>query len=78
MTAEQVVLLFLIIILLFAFGILGNRLVLIDRKLNLLLKHLNVKASEIELSEHVKMLAQDPERKIEAIKVLRQETSIGL
>jgi hypothetical protein len=34
--------------------------------------------SQLQLSERVKQLAADPRRKIEAIKVLRQETGLDL
>jgi ribosomal protein L7/L12 len=49
----------------------------LDRKLNLLLKHMNIPEFSF-LSERVKEIAQDPKRKIEAIKVYRQETGAGL
>ena len=51
----------------------------IDRKLNLLLQHLNVDPSQrLRISERVKQLARDPANKIEAIKVYREETGAGL
>lgn len=50
----------------------------VDRKLNLLLKHLNITFDESALSDRVKELARDPARKIEAIKAYREETGAGL
>ena len=51
----------------------------LDRKLNLLLKHMNIPVeAAFGLSERVKELARDPSRKIEAIKVYREETGAGL
>jgi len=51
----------------------------VERKLNLLLRHLQVDpAPGSPLSERVKRLADDPARKIEAIKLYREETGAGL
>jgi ribosomal protein L7/L12 len=51
----------------------------LDRKLNLLLKQMNIPyEAALGLSERVKDLARDPSRKIEAIKVYREETGAGL
>jgi len=51
----------------------------VDRKLNLLLKQMNITFDEFAvLSDRVKELARDPNRKIEAIKVYREETGAGL
>src|SRR5690349_9445205 len=51
----------------------------VDRKLIALLQHINVPFDEFPaLSERVKELARDPTRKIEAIKVYREETGVGL
>jgi hypothetical protein len=51
----------------------------VDRKLNLILQQLNISFDEFAvLSDRVKELARDPSRKIEAIKVYRQETGAGL
>lgn len=51
----------------------------LDRKLNLILKELNIPFDEGGvLSDRVKELARDPNRKIEAIKVYREETGAGL
>ncbi len=51
----------------------------VDRKLNLILKQMNVAFDEFTvLSDRVKELARDPNRKIEAIKVYREETGAGL
>ncbi len=49
-----------------------------DRKLNLILKQMNIPFDEFALSDRVKELARDPNRKIEAIKVYREETGAGL
>ena len=43
----------------------------IDSKLSILVR-------QLPLSDHVKQLASDPARKIEAIKAYRQETGAGL
>jgi uncharacterized protein YoxC len=51
----------------------------LDRKLNLLLKQMNVPFEEaFGLSDRVKELARDPSKKIEAIQVYRKETGAGL
>jgi hypothetical protein len=52
----------------------------IEQKLNALLRHHGVDPmpSHLPLSERVKELAADPRRKIEAIKVYREETGVGL
>jgi hypothetical protein len=51
----------------------------VDRKLALLLRQMNVPFDEFPaLSERVKELARDPKRKIEAIKIYREETGVGL
>ncbi len=51
----------------------------LDRKLNLILKQMNISYEEtFGLSGRVKELARDPSRKIEAIKVYREETGAGL
>jgi ribosomal protein L7/L12 len=51
----------------------------LDRKLNLLLKQMNVPYEKaFGLSERVKELARDPSKKINAIKVYREETGAGL
>jgi ribosomal protein L7/L12 len=51
----------------------------VERRLNLLLRHFNIDAAPgSPLSERVKGLADDPARKIEAIKVYRDETGAGL
>ena len=55
------------------------RITRIERKLNLLLRHQGVDLLQgLPLSERVKQLASNPQRKIEAIKVYREETSAGL
>ena len=51
----------------------------VDRKVNLILKQMNITFDEFALlSDGVKELARDPTRKIEAIKVFREETGVGL
>lgn len=51
----------------------------VERKLNALLRHHGVDPSlGPPLSDRVKQLAADPDRKIEAIKVYREETGAGL
>jgi ribosomal protein L7/L12 len=51
----------------------------LDRKVNLLLKQMNVSyEAAFELSDRVKELARDPARKIAAIKAYREETGAGL
>ena len=55
------------------------RLDRVERRLNLLLRHFNIDpAPGSPLSERVKGLADDPARKIEAIKAYREETGAGL
>jgi hypothetical protein len=56
-----------------------RRLGRMDRKLILLMRHLNLDPLQrIPLSDRVKQLASDPARKIEAIKVYREETGAEL
>jgi ribosomal protein L7/L12 len=51
----------------------------VERKLNALLKHYGIDPTlRPPLSERVQQLAADPARKIEAIKVYREETGAGL
>jgi ribosomal protein L7/L12 len=51
----------------------------IERKLNALLRHHGVDPTQgLPLSDRVKSLADDPARKIEAIRVYRAETGAGL
>lgn len=51
----------------------------IERKLNALLRHHGVDPTQgPSLSDRVKELAADPGRKIEAIKIYREETGAGL
>jgi hypothetical protein len=60
-------------------GITLRRVARVDRKLNLILKQMNITFDEFAvLSDRVKELARDPYRKIEAIKVYREETGVGL
>ena len=56
-----------------------SRLGRLEHRLNLLLRHFNLEPTAgTELSDRVKNLADDPSRKIEAIKVHREETGVGL
>ena len=56
-----------------------DQLARVERKLNALLRHHGVDPTQgLPLSDRVKQLAGDPARKIEAIKVYRQETGVGL
>jgi len=51
----------------------------IERKLDALLKHQGVSLPPLgSMSEEVKQLARDPSRKIEAIKLHREQTGLGL
>jgi ribosomal protein L7/L12 len=54
----------------------------IEGKLNLVLKHLRLEYADsailVELSDEVKALAGDPSKKIQAIKVYREQTGLGL
>jgi ribosomal protein L7/L12 len=57
-----------------------RQMVLLQRKADLALTHLGIQPPPYPspLSERVKELAADPQRKIEAIKVYREETGAGL
>jgi len=60
-------------------GVMRRDLARVDRKLNLLLKEMNISFDEFaELSDRVQEVARDPSRKIEAIKLYRDETGAGL
>ncbi|HEX4592201.1 MAG TPA: ribosomal protein L7/L12 [Gemmataceae bacterium] len=55
------------------------RIARIEHKLNLLLRHDGIDVTQDQpLSDRVKEIARDPARKIEAIKVYREETGAGL
>jgi Ribosomal protein L7/L12 C-terminal domain len=54
------------------------RLRRLEAKLDLILKHLGLEYSDPPLSEEVKALADDPARKIAAIKLHREQTGLGL
>jgi Ribosomal protein L7/L12 C-terminal domain len=58
------------------------RLARLERKIDAILRHLNIEyvdpASPERLSEEVQALANDPAKKIQAIKVHRQQTGLGL
>jgi hypothetical protein len=56
-----------------------TRLERVERRLNLLLRHFHIDPSAgSPLSDQVRALADDPARKIEAIRVYREETGAGL
>jgi hypothetical protein len=58
---------------------LTDRVARIERKLNALLRHHGVDPTQgLPLSDRVKELADDPSRKIEAIRLYREETGAGL
>jgi hypothetical protein len=68
-----------LLVVLFSYGNTTARLRGIERKLNALLRHHGVDPTQgLPLSDRVKQLAADPGRKIEAIKVYRDETGAGL
>ncbi|MSU78705.1 MAG: hypothetical protein EXS16_11510 [Gemmataceae bacterium] len=55
------------------------RIARIERRLYLLLRHSGIDLrTALPLSDHVKEIARDPARKIEAIKAYREETGAGL
>ena len=55
------------------------RVARIESKLNLLLRHSGIDVTKgLPLSDRVKELARHPTRKIQAIKVYREETGAGL
>ena len=55
------------------------RVVHLQRHVELIARHLNIDITRPpEMSDRVKELAADPSRKIEAIKLLREETGAGL
>jgi ribosomal protein L7/L12 len=57
----------------------GASVTRVERKLNALLRHHGVDPTQgLPLSERVKQLADDPSRKIEAIRIYREETGAGL
>jgi hypothetical protein len=57
----------------------AKRLERVESKLNSLLRHFNIDLTQDRpLSDRVKEIARDPKRKIEAIKVCREETGMGL
>ena len=61
-------------------GAILHQMALLQRKADLVLTHLGIQPppDHRPLSERVKELAADPQRKIEAIKVYREETGAGL
>ncbi len=60
----------------------AGRLARLDRKIDAILRHLNIAyvdpASPEGLSEEVQKLANDPAKKIQAIKLHREQTGLGL
>ena len=60
----------------------GARLARLERKIDAILRHLNITyvdpASPEGLSEEVQNLANDPAKKIQAIKLHREQTGLGL
>ncbi len=69
----------LVILALLSYSDTKARIGRIERKLNALLRHHGVDPTQgLALSDRVKELAGDPTRKIEAIKVYREETGAGL
>jgi hypothetical protein len=58
---------------------LQDRVMRLEAKLNLLLQHFKIDVTRgLQLSDRVKELARDPYKKIEAIKVYREETGANL
>jgi ribosomal protein L7/L12 len=56
-----------------------QRLARTEIKLNALLRHFNIDSAQaLRVSDRVQEIARDPTRKIEAIKVYREETGAGL
>jgi hypothetical protein len=67
--------------LLIAFQVITVRFTLIrvERKVNLILDHLGIDPMKAPpLSDRVKEIARDPNRTIEAVKALREESGLGL
>lgn len=60
----------------------ARRLARVERKIDAILLHLNIAyvdpASPEGLSEEVQKLANDPAKKIQAIKLHREQTGVGL
>lgn len=60
-------------------AMLGSRIKRLEKKLDLVLRALNIEPDSCDdLSEAVKEIARDPNRKIEAIKAYREETGASL
>jgi ribosomal protein L7/L12 len=61
-----------------------RRLIRLENKLDLILEHLGIKYVEVNatspegLSQDVQALADNPSQKLEAIKLHREETGVGL
>ena len=76
------VILFGVITIWFTVVPMAKRLERTERKLNALLRHFGIDATQgtapSDLSDRVKEIARNPKRKIEAIKVYREETGAGL
>jgi hypothetical protein len=79
---ELMLLLVVVVVILVAgvsYGNMTARLRGIERKLNALLRHQGVDPTRgLPLSDRVKELASDPQRKIQAIKAYCEETGAGL
>lgn len=59
--------------------LLSKQLGTVDRKVTRIATHLGIDSmATLPLSDRVKEIARDPHRKIEAIKVYREETGVGL
>jgi ribosomal protein L7/L12 len=59
--------------------LLSKQLAAVDRKVTRIANHLGIDPmATLALSDRVKELARDPARKIEAIKIYREETGVGL
>ena len=58
---------------------LGGRVESLERQMSVLQRHLGLTSPPLYTpSDRVKQLAADPKRKIEAIKVFREESGLGL
>jgi hypothetical protein len=69
----------ILLVVLVTCGTIITRIRGVERKLNALLRHHGVDPTlGLPLSDRVKEIATDPSRKIEAIKVYRDETGVGL
>jgi ribosomal protein L7/L12 len=68
-----------VMILFLVAAMLRAQVVWLQRQMAVVARHLNLDVDELPpLSDRVKAVAADPGRKIEAIKLLREETGAGL